>query len=498
MQANGFAKLANGHDVGCNGAGGKKLLTLDDVNPSVRAIAYAIRGPINDRANQLDSDLRNGKKLPFDKLIRCNVGDAPAMGQKPMTFYRQLLACCAYPDASTQYPADVQALSKRFLDACHGRTIGSYISNPQGLEVVRQDIAKFIQERDGGIPAYANEIFLFTGAGDGIVCILNILNTTSAGKKPIGLMVPIPTFAYYTSCIDEIGLKEIPYYLDEENSWQLNVDELNRAINNRDDCDPKILVVINPGNPTGQVLTKDNIQQIIRFAAEKNLIIMADEVYQDNIHDSSQKFHSFKKTIADMGHPYCDMELISLHSASKGLMNECGARGGYVEFHNFDQEVLDQLRKLLSIRSSPSTGQLATFAMVNLPKPGDPSYDLFIKERESTRSSLVQRARMTTELLNNIPGMHCNAVQGAMYAFPRLDLPEKFIQEAKTKGRAADLHYVMQLMDSKGVVIVPGSGFRQQPGTYHFRTTILPPVDLLHEMLEKLADFHTNLMKKYA
>jgi alanine transaminase len=108
----------------------------------------------------------------------------------------------------------------------------------------------------------------------------------------------------------------ISYYLDEDNQWALNINELQRALEeSKDQCKPKAIVVINPGNPTGSVLTKNNIEDIIKFANKNKLIIIADEVYQHNIWEESAKFYSFKKVMHDLG---IKLELASLMSASKG------------------------------------------------------------------------------------------------------------------------------------------------------------------------------------
>lgn len=77
-----------------NGLKGK-VLTLDTMNPCVRRVEYAVRGPIVQRALELEQELRQGVKKPFTEVIRANIGDAQAMGQRPITFFRQvrLLYC---------------------------------------------------------------------------------------------------------------------------------------------------------------------------------------------------------------------------------------------------------------------------------------------------------------------------------------------------------------------------------------------------------------------
>lgn len=84
-----------------------------------------------------------------------------------------------------------------------------------------------------------------------------------------------------------------------------------------------------------------------------------------------------------------------------------------------------------------------------------------------------------------------------MYAFPQLELPDKAVEAAKAAGQAPDVFYAFQLLENTGICVVPGSGFGQRPGTYHFRTTILPQTALLKEMLARMQEFHQTFIKKY-
>ena len=135
----------------------------------------------------------------------------------------------------------------------------------------------------------------------------------------------------------------------------------------------RAIVVINPGNPTGNVLRRKDIEGIIRLSYDNNLVIMADEVYQNNIYyEEEAPFISFRKVLHEMGEPYSNnVELISMHSVSKGLQGECGLRGGYFECHNFDQTAADMMYKLKSVELCSNTiGQVACELMVNPPLEG--------------------------------------------------------------------------------------------------------------------------------
>jgi len=106
------------------------------------------------------------------------------------------------------------------------------------------------------------------------------MNQPIDGKLP-GVMVPIPQYPLYSATLAEFNMHQIGYYLDEDAGWGLDLKDLQRAVDEaRKVSAPRAIVIINPGNPTGQVLTRDNIEGIIKFAHKENLFLFADEVYQ--------------------------------------------------------------------------------------------------------------------------------------------------------------------------------------------------------------------------
>lgn len=178
-----------------------------------------------------------------------------------------------------------------------------------------------------GYPARYEDVYLCAGASQSIKAVMNLLNRKIDGKNP-GIMVPIPQYPLYSATIAEFGMNQVGYYLDEDNNWGLDIRELERSLTEaKKVCLPRAIVVINPGNPTGQVLTKKNIQGIIEFAHKNKLFVFADEVYQDNVYDKESTFHSFKKILFEMGEPYQSMELASFMSCSKGYMGK-----GFIHF----------------------------------------------------------------------------------------------------------------------------------------------------------------------
>jgi len=224
---------------------------------------------------------------------------------------------------------------------------------------------------------------------------------------------------------------------------------------------------------------------------------MADEVYQTNVFIG--KFHSFKGVLRKMQKEtpgkYDNVELASLHSISKGMVGECGHRGGYFELCGFDPEVQEQNYKFVSISlCAPVVGQCLVEMMVNPPKPGQPSYELYKQEWDGIFNGLQKRATALWEAFKEMEGVKCDDPQGSMYLFPTITLTDKAVEAAKKEGRTADEFYASRLLDATGVCVVPGSGFGQKENTLHFRTTFLAPGT---EWVGSIAKFHKEFMDEF-
>ncbi|KAL3320346.1 glycerol-3-phosphate O-acyltransferase 2 [Cichlidogyrus casuarinus] len=475
-------------------------LSLDTINPNVRKLEYAVRGPIVQRALEIEKELASGKSnKKFDSVIKCNIGDCHATGQKALTYLRQVLSIATDTSlfSHPKLPEDAKQQAKKFLDSCGG-SVGVY-SQSTGVESVRVNVSKYISNRDG-IPADPKNIFLSTGASEAVKSMLQLISTTKDGKDRAGVMVPIPQYPLYSATNAEYNAFQINYYLDEESGWGLKVEELEKAFeDNKSECKPRALCVINPGNPTGQVLTSADIAGVIKFAHRNSLIIFADEVYQHNVYAPDREFVSFKKVLHSLGQPYAnEVQLASFMSISKGYMGECGLRGGYCELVNFDPGVQAELYKCLSARLCPSLlGQLALDVVMSPPGPGQPSHISFESEKGAILDALKTKAKLMTETLNSLEGFSCQPIQGAMYAFPQMKLPKKAQDAAAAKGVPADVFYCFELLENTGICTVPGSGFGQKPGTSHLRITILPSIDQMKEVVSRWQAFHKDFMARY-
>ncbi|ORY54165.1 putative alanine aminotransferase [Leucosporidium creatinivorum] len=474
-----------------------RVITNDTINKAVLQAEYAVRGAIAIRAEELRDDLEAGKQLPFDSVVSCNIGNPQQLDQKPLTYLRQMAALTEYPDLidfpeSTKiFPADVLARAKRTIEEI-GST-GAY-SHSMGVPAIRKRVAKFIEERDGH-PASPDKIFLTAGASTGVSNLLQVLISSPSD----GVLIPIPQYPLYTAALALNEARAVPYYLQESAEWGLDVEDLRSSIKKArsEGTKLKALVVINPGNPTGNCLSRENMEDIVRICYDEGLVLFADEVYQDNIYHHSKPFTSFKKALHDLGAPYADnVELVSFHSISKGQTGECGRRGGYFELDNFSEEAVEQVYKLASIQLCPSLGgQIGVDVLVSPPKEGEESYLLWKKERDGIANTLKGRSEVLVKAFNQLEGVTCNEAEGAMYLFPTITLPQKAIDAAKKAGQEPDAFYSLRMLEATGICVVPGSGFGQAPNTYHFRTTFLAPGT--DAFAKRLQTFHESFLNEY-
>lgn len=489
-----------------NASNSAPRLLLKDINPHVVEAKYAVRGKIPTRAEILKLKLQDDPhSVPFDKIIFSNIGNPQQLGQKPITFYRKVLSILQDPSLlailkskdcpahiKKDYADDVITRAERMLKDI-GSSVGAY-SSSQGIKGFRDTVAEFITKRDG-YKSDPNDIFLTGGASAAVNYVLQILCN---GPKT-GVLIPIPQYPLYTATLALNNSHAVPYYLKESEGWSLDCNELSEAIKTKtaEGIAVNCLVVINPGNPTGSILSKQKMIEIINVAKEHGLVVVSDEVYQENVYQG--EFISMRKVLKDLqaehGSDYDNVQLVSLHSTSKGVSGECGQRGGYMEILGFTDELRAVFTKLCSISlCSVVTGQALVDLMCKPPAEGEISYALDNKERSDIFNALKQRSLKLWETFNKLEGIECQKPQGAMYLFPRIYLSDKVVSIAKEKGLQPDEFYCLELLENTGICTVPGSGFGQYPGTWHLRTTFLPPGT---EWIAQWEQFHKEFMAKY-
>jgi alanine transaminase len=499
-------------------------LTVDTINQNVVAAKYAVRGELAVKSEEYRAKLSktDGKDLPFDQVISANIGNPQQLDQKPITFFRQVLSLLENPLLLEKedvlinglgYQTDVIERARTLLKSVG--SVGAY-SASSGVPAIKESIAQFLESmplpsssrhifliktnnpltgRDG-FPADPSKIYLSAGASSGVNTLLNVI---CAGPET-GILVPIPQYPLYTATLAVLNATCVPYYLDESKHWGTDLETIRRSYDEAkaNGTDVRAIVIINPGNPTGASLSEEDIRAVLEFANKEKLVVMADEVYQTNVFVG--EFHSFKRVLRQLqkDHPdgsYDSLELASLHSVSKGMVGECGHRGGYFELCGFDPEVEAQIYKFVSIMlCAPVIGQCLVELMVNPPRKGDPSYELYEKEYNGIFNGLRERAVALHKAFSEMEGVECDEPQGSMYLFPTIKLPAKAAEAAKAEGRTPDELYCMRLLEATGICVVPGSGFGQKEGTLHFRTTFLAPGT---EWVGSIVKFHKEFMDKY-
>jgi aspartate/methionine/tyrosine aminotransferase len=468
------------------------------VNQNILEMEYAVRGPIPKRAAQLENQGM--------KIIPCHIGNPQALGQSPLSFVRQVLSLVEDPSKiareralKTMFeetpfsdlkekdfaPDDVLSISENILEHMKAGGTGAYTES-KGERFIRESVAEFIDKRDnfensGGVSADPEKIFLTSGASEGVKYLIDLL----IAQDNDGIMIPIPQYPLYSASIKKAGGVQVNYYPDEESGWAFDPElleaSLNKARNNG--INVKGIVVINPGNPTGAVLSEESIRAVIQFAREHHLVIIADEVYQENVYGG--EFVSFAKVLGMDKVP-----LFSMHSISKGFYGECGHRGGYLEVRNppkvqgSDLDFIDLLTKQASVSLCANTaGQVLTYLMVTPPVYGSESYPLFIREKDQVLKDLEAKATMIKDAFTQMEGVECFGKVGAMYLFPRLNV---------LPAGTTDFDYCMALLESTGLCTVNGGGFGQKEGTNHLRIAFLPPQELLVQVLPEWIKFHNK------
>ncbi|BEJ11659.1 hypothetical protein CspHIS471_0201190 [Cutaneotrichosporon sp. HIS471] len=486
-----------------SGDGRVKALTRASVNPAVLHVEYAVRGELSLKADDFSHRLEAGdRSLPFDKILYANIGNPQEreLKQQPLTYWRQVAALVEYPElmahpmAAELFPSDVIAKAGQLVEEFG--SVGAYTTSKGSLPI-RKRVAQFIEKRDG-FPADPEEIILTGGATPAVAMIMDL-----ALCPGDGVLIPIPQYPLYTATLSHLQATPVPYHLDEKRGWALNVASLKNAIararTNSSLRQLKALVVINPGNPTGSCLSEADMREIVQLCYDESLLLLADEVYQNNVYDPERRpFVSFKKVLRSMPEYVAQsVELVSLHSISKGVSGECGRRGGYVETVNLDPEVDALLLKMASINlCAPVQGQVGVDLLVSAPPVGAPSHATFVKESAVIHEGMKARSKLMAARLNALQGVECQPADGAMYLFPSLRFPPKAVEAARKANKEADTFYALALLDATGICAVAGSGFGQEDGTYHLRVTTLCPD--AEEMMSRIEGFHKKFMAKYA
>ncbi len=300
-------------------------------------------------------------------------------------------------------------------------------SHSAGFESYRTKLAETY--RKGGLPVNTEDIIITTGGSEAL--IFGFMTTCNPGDEVI---IPEPFYANYNGFAVTAGLTVVPVASTIETGFALPpVSEIEAKITAK----TKAIVICNPGNPTGYLYSKEELEQLRDIVKKHDLFLFADEVYREFCYDGAQPF-------SVLNLEGIENNVIMIDSVSKRY-SMCGARIGAMVSKN--KEVMDAALKFGQARLSPPTvDQVASEAALNTPQ----SYF------DDVVSEYVQRRNIMVDGLNSIPGVFCPKPSGAFYCvakFP-VDNAEKFCQ------------WLLEEFEYEGqtVMMAPANGFYSTPG----------------------------------
>ena len=327
-------------------------------------VCYDIRGPIMDRARQMEEE--------GQKIIKLNIGnlavfgfDAPEEIQQDMV--RNLSNASGYSDSKGIFAARKAVMHETQKQHIHGVTL--------------------------------DDIYLGNGASELIVMATNAL--LDDGDE---LLLPAPDYPLWTAAASLSGGKPVHYLCDESKGWEPDLDDMRAKISPR----TKGIVVINPNNPTGALYADATLRAIVALARQHGLVIFADEVYDKVLYDGVR--HT---AIASLS---TDVLTLTFNSLSKSYRS-CGYRAGWMVVSGdkrHARDYIEGLNMLSNMRLCPNVpGQYAVQTALG----GYQSIDDLVAEGGRLR----RQRDLAYELITAIPGVSCVKPVAALYMFARLD-----------------------------------------------------------------------------
>ena len=391
---------------------------MKNINPASRVenIRYAIREVVG---------IANEVKATGKEMVFLNIGDPNIFDFSPPRHM-------------------IDAVYKAMQENYNG-----YSPSP-GIAEAREAIKR--QAKRNGI-RNIQDIIVTHGASEGIeLCLTGLL------EKGENVLLPQPGYPLYSSIMAKLDAVVNPYYLNEEDGWNLDVADIESRINDK----TRAIVVINPNNPTGAIYPKETLLEIIELARKYDLLIFSDEIYDKLLFDNG--------TYTSMGSLCNDVPIVTFNGLSKSYVVP-GFRIGWAIFSgplDIMNDYIEAVNKMARARLSAS--HPVQFAIkAALEGPQDHIKDML--------DMLTKRRDLTVSMLNDMDEFNCQIPKGAFYVFPTLNIPDK------------DEDFVKDLIRETGVVTVHGSGFGQKPGTQHLRIVFLPNEVLLQKAYEQIRTF---------
>jgi tyrosine/nicotianamine family aminotransferase len=332
----------------------------------------------------------------------------------------------------------------------------------EGYTELREAIIEREKKRNN-VNYIIENVCITTGVTESLQILLN------ASLDPNDeLLIPGPTYPQYSliTCFNDAH--PISYRCIEKEGWQPDVDDIRKKISNK----TKGIVIINPNNPTGALYSKKIVKEIINIAGEYNIPIISDEIYDDMVFDSKQYATA---TLAK------DVPVITFNGFSKVYLVP-GWRIGYIMFHHQGElnNLQDAFMRIARSRlCANSICQLACIAALKGPQ----------NHIKQVNNKLRQRRDFAYKRLNEIEGISTAKPEGAFYIFPKIEAMDSNLWKN-------DKEFVLDLLHTKHVLVVHGSGFCSVYGKNHFRAVILPDLKTLEQALDNIENFIKEKTKK--
>jgi alanine-synthesizing transaminase len=327
-------------------------------------VCYDIRGPVLDKARQMEEE--------GHKIIKLNIGNLAVFGLEP-------------PDEIVQ-------------DMIRNLPHSAGYTDSKGLFAPRKAVVHYSQEKHiAGVGV--DDVYLGNGASELIVMSLNAL--LDSGDE---VLVPAPDYPLWTAAVSLSGGRPVHYLCDEQADWAPDIADIRAKITPR----TRGIVVINPNNPTGALYPPELLLQIVELARQHQLIVFADEIYDKTLYDGHT--HTSIASLAD------DVLFVTFNGLSKNYRS-CGYRAGWMIVSGdkrHARDYIEGLNMLASMRLCANTpGQLAIQTALG-------GYQS-IKDLVAPGGRLCRQRDLAYELLSQIPGVSVVKPKAALYMFPKLD-----------------------------------------------------------------------------
>jgi aspartate/methionine/tyrosine aminotransferase len=348
------------------------------------------------------------------------------------------------PDFDT--PAHVREEAARALEEGY-----THYSNSTGILELREAIAEYAG-RKRGLKFDAANVVVTPGAKP--IMFYAIMALVEEGEEVI---YPNPGFPIYESMINFLGGTAVPLQLSERNDFRIDLDELESKVSDK----TRLIIFNSPHNPTGGVLTRDDLKAIADFAVKHDIMVLADEIYSEIVYEGEH--HTI------LSFPGMAERTILLDGFSKTFAMT-GWRLGY---GIFPPEMVPHISRLIinSVSCTSTFSQRAAIAALTGPRD----------EVDAMLKAFTERRELVYEGLNRIPGLRCNHPAGAFYAFPN-------ITDTGMDSRA----YADYLLTEADVAVLPGTSFGAY-GEGYIRISFANSADNLREAMRRIDQANRRL-----